>query len=72
VIEITTVFSARLYGSRSHKTKRPLNELTENSENGEKSVITKSMRPEDVSDEAVRDLLTAMQEAQISRDLTLH
>lgn len=29
VIEIITVFSARLYGSRSHKTKRLLNELTE-------------------------------------------
>jgi hypothetical protein len=29
VIEIITVFSARLYGSRSHKTKRLLGELTE-------------------------------------------
>jgi predicted site-specific integrase-resolvase len=29
VIEITTVFSAQLY-SRSHKTKRPLNELNRN------------------------------------------
>lgn len=32
VIEIITVFSARLYGSRSHKTKRLLNELTERKE----------------------------------------
>jgi putative resolvase len=29
VLEIITVFSARLYGSRSHKTKRLLNELKE-------------------------------------------
>jgi len=29
VIEIITVFSARLYGSRSHQSKRLLNELTE-------------------------------------------
>lgn len=69
VIEIITVFSARLYGSRSHKTKRLLNELTGEKKNDEGSVeeppiITKSMKPEDVEDEAVRDLLEAMKETQ--------
>jgi hypothetical protein len=68
VIEIITVLSARLYGRRSHKTKR-LNELTDEKKNGEGSVedpsiITKSMKPEDVEDVAVRDLLAAMQETQ--------
>jgi hypothetical protein len=52
VIEITTVFSAQLY-SRSHKTKRLLNELNANGDKvTEPDIITKS---EDVS-EAVRDL----------------
>lgn len=63
------MFSARLYGSRSHKTKRLLNELTGEKKNDEGSVeeppiITKSMKPEDVEDEAVRDLLEAMKETQ--------
>jgi hypothetical protein len=50
VIEITTVFSAQLY-SRSHKTKRLLNELSANGDNvTEPDIITKSR---DVS-EAVR------------------
>jgi hypothetical protein len=50
---ITTVFSAQLY-SRSHKTKRLLNELNANGDNvTESDIITKSA---DVS-EAVRDLL---------------
>jgi hypothetical protein len=71
VIEIITVFSARLYGSRSHKTKRLLGELTEGKKDEETSetaappIITKSMRPEDVQDEAVRDLLVSMQETQL-------
>ena len=69
VIEIIRVLSARLYGSRSHKTKRLLNELAAEKKNGEGSVedpliITKSMKPEDVEDDAVRDLLAAMQETQ--------
>jgi hypothetical protein len=69
VIEIITVLSARLYGSRSHKTKRLLNELTDEKKNGEGSVedpliIAKSTKPEGVEDDAVRDLLAAMQETQ--------
>jgi hypothetical protein len=68
-IEIITMLSARLYGSGSHKTKRLLNELAAEKKNGEGSVedpliITKSMKPEDVEDDAVRDLLAAMQETQ--------
>ena len=59
VIEITTVFSAQLY-SRSHKTKRLLNELNANADNvTEPDFITKS---EDVS-EAVRDLLAMIGDA---------
>jgi len=46
VIEIITVFSARLYRSRSHKTKRLLNELNASGDNGAVAdIITKSMRP---------------------------
>lgn len=63
VIEIITVFSARLYGSRSHKTKRLLNELKEGETSAEEPrIIKKSMNPEDVEDEAVRALLVSMQE----------
>ena len=59
VIEITTVFSAQLY-SRSHKTKRLLNELNANGDNvTESDIITKSA---DVS-EAVRDLLAIIGDA---------
>ena len=64
VIEIITVFSARLYGRRSHKTKRLLNELNANGNNDEPEIITKSIRPEDIGDEAVRDLLAAMEDTQ--------
>src|SRR5215475_11280863 len=42
VIEIITVFSARLYGSRSHKTKQLLADLREEESKGEE-VVTKSM-----------------------------
>jgi predicted site-specific integrase-resolvase len=71
VIEIITVFSARLYGSRSHKTKRLLGELTEGKKDEEAGaaeeppLITKSVRPEDVQDEAARDLLASMEETQL-------
>jgi hypothetical protein len=75
VIEIITVFSARLYGSRSHMTKRLLNELTEGKETEASSdptevgrrvrtrdgIVRKAMSPEDVPDEDVRNLLSAMQ-----------
>jgi hypothetical protein len=65
VIEIITVFSARRYGSRSHRTKRVLNEQNAKSDNrAEPDIITKSMRPDDVSDEAVCDLLATMEDAQ--------
>jgi predicted site-specific integrase-resolvase len=63
VIEIITVFSARLYGSRSHKTKRLLNELTEGKkpEAQEKPTFTRDgWSLKDVSDEDVRELLAAM------------
>ena len=85
VIEIITVFSARLYGSRSHKTKRLLNELTEGRETEDAGdptegarrvrtrdgIIRKSMSPEDVPDENVRDLLTAMNALQM-RAMTVY
>jgi predicted site-specific integrase-resolvase len=61
VIEIITVFSARLYGSRSHKTKRLLNELTNGkAEAEEPEMITKSMKPQ-----GVRELLASMEETQL-------
>src|SRR5215472_6596085 len=60
VIEIITVFSARLYGSRSHKTKRLLDELTNGkAEAEEPEMITKSMKPQ-----GVRELLASMEETQ--------
>ena len=66
VIEFITVFSARLYGSRSHKTKRLISELKDGEVSTEEQpIITKSMKPEDVTDEAVRQLLESMQEAQL-------
>ena len=68
VIEIITVFSARIYGSRSHKTKRLLSELTDGKATeteAEPEIITKSMKPEDVADQAVRDLLASMEETQL-------
>ena len=63
VIEIITVFSARLYGSRSHKTKRLLNELTDGQEpeTQERPTFTRDgWALKDVPDPAVRDLLAAM------------
>ena len=59
VIEIITVFSARLYGSRSRKTKRPHNELTERKE--EESTEAPeygSGAEEEEASEIVGDLLT--------------
>ena len=65
VIEIITVFSARLYGSRSHKTKRLLNDLKDGDVSTEEPEIsTKSMKPQDVPDEAVRGMLASMQDVQ--------
>ena len=68
VIEIITVFSARLYGSRSHKTKKLLNTLT-NGDTGdaepEPEIIAKSMKPENMADQAVRELLASMDDAQL-------
>jgi hypothetical protein len=68
VIEIIAVFSARLYGSRSHKTKKLLNTLT-NGDNGdaepEVEIIAKSMKPETMADQAVRELLASMEDAQL-------
>lgn len=58
------MFSARLYGSRSHKTKRLLSELKDGEVSTEEEIITKSMKPEDIEDEAVRNLLVSMQETQ--------
>ena len=59
VIEIITVFSARLYGSRSHK--RLLNELTNGkAEAEEPEMITKSMKPQ-----GGRELLASMEETQL-------
>ena len=43
VIEIITVFSARLYGSRSHKTRKLLATLKDGSVAEETALITKSM-----------------------------
>ena len=66
VIEIVTVFSARLYGNRSHKTKRLLNELTDGeNEDGsfktrDAAFVKKSISPEDIPDETVRSLLVSM------------
>lgn len=74
VIEIITVFSARLYGSRSHKTKRLLDELREDQAESPTTVgpirtrdriVRKSISPEDVPDEAVRAVLTAMSDLQM-------
>ena len=58
------MFSAGLYGSRSHKTKRLLSELKDGEVSTGEEIITKSMKPEDIEDEAVRNLLVSMQETQ--------
>ena len=60
VIEIITVFSARLYGSRSNKHKKMLEAMA----NGEKAVVTKDIGPEDVDDPMIAGLLMAMQKLQ--------
>ena len=66
VIEIVTVFSARLYGNRSHKTKRLLNELTDGeNEDGsfktrDAAIVKKSISAEDIPDETVRSLLVSL------------
>jgi predicted site-specific integrase-resolvase len=67
VIEIIAVFSARLYGSRSHKTKKLLNTLTNGDGDAEPEVeiIAKSMKPETMADQAVRELLASMEDAQL-------
>lgn len=67
VIDIITVFSARLYGSRSHKTKRLLNELTEGKDGpilAQDGIVRKSISPEDAPDADIRGLLTAMDAMQ--------
>lgn len=69
VIEIITVFSARLYGSRSHKTKRLISELQENPD--KEVFVTKSMRPDDVDDETVRNLLASMEDT-LTRAMSLY
>ena len=61
VIEIITVFSARLYGSRSNKNKKILEAL----DRGEEVFVTKSMTPNDVEDPATRKLLAAMESLQL-------
>jgi predicted site-specific integrase-resolvase len=68
VIEIITVFSARLYGSRSHKTKRLLNELTEGDpvKTRDSALVKKSISPDDIPDEAVRNILTAMADLHLA------
>ena len=62
VIEIITVFSARLYGSRSNKNKKILEAM----ERGEEVFITKANKPSDIEDPVVRQMLIAMQELQDS------
>src|SRR6516165_12004750 len=60
VIEIITVFSARLYGSRSHKTKQLLADLREE-ESKEEEVVTKSMP---IPEGRVGARIESMQETQ--------
>jgi len=61
VIEIITVFSARLYGSRSNKNTKLLEAL----DRGEKVFVAKSAIPDDVEDPNVRQLLKAMNTLQL-------
>jgi putative resolvase len=64
VIEIITVFSARLYGSRSHKTKKLLADLAE--ERGGPAIEGVEMPAlEQIDNEDVRALLIAMQNTQL-------
>jgi len=67
VLEIISVFAARLYGSRSHKTKRLLNELSEGKEPDDTTIITKSATSH--SDPVVRNLLEAMENTYIKAAL---
>ena len=60
VIEIITVFSARFYGSRSHRTKQLLADLREE-ESEEEEVVTKSMP---IPEGRVGALIESMQETQ--------
>jgi hypothetical protein len=60
VIEIITVFGARLCGSRSHKTKQLLADLREE-ESKEEEVVTKSMP---IPEGRVGALIESMQETQ--------
>ena len=68
VIEIITVFSARLYGSRGHKTKRLLSELTEaKPEDGEVGGAGELDEDEEelMTNDAIRGLLMALRNAQL-------
>lgn len=56
VIEIITVFSARLYGSRSHKNRKMLEALA----NGEEVIVTKSASPADIEDPDLRNVVSSM------------
>jgi predicted site-specific integrase-resolvase len=60
VIEIITVFSARLYGSRSGKTKRLLDAMNAEDPDGEEVVIRKSALPHDLPPGPDRDMLETM------------
>src|SRR5215475_6890727 len=62
VIEIITVFSARLYGSRSHKTKKLLADLKEEENKEEDRLITKSMP---LPEGRIVGLIESMQETQL-------
>ena len=70
VIEIITVFSARLYGSRSHKTKRLLEDLK--NEDGRPRIVTKSFKTRDgAADSPVARLVNAMEQTQFAAMLML-
>jgi predicted site-specific integrase-resolvase len=60
VIEIITVFSARLYGSRSNKNKKMLEALSA----GGQVVVRKSMHQEDVEDPLIANMLEEMRKLQ--------
>jgi hypothetical protein len=62
VIEIITVFSARLYGSRSHKTRRMLEDLKSGTLPDPGTIITKAADP---GEGPVGDLLRAMEATQL-------
>jgi len=65
------MFSARLYGSRGHRAERLLKTEGKAVEDEESEVIIrKSMKPEDFTDEAVRELLASMEETQLRAPLS--